>query len=95
MIERYSRPEMAGIWSDAGRYERWLQVELAVCEVHAERGLIPAASLETIRAKAAVDLIARAGLPVPAALEAIARSGDTTPLFSHPTMNRGKFFVAG
>ena len=55
MIERYSRPEMAAIWSEAGRYERWLQVELAVCEVHAERGLIPADALETIRRRASVD----------------------------------------
>ena len=55
MIDRYSRPEMREIWSDDGRYRRWLEVELAVCEVHAERGLIPADALETIRAKAAVD----------------------------------------
>jgi adenylosuccinate lyase len=38
-----------------GKYARWLEVELAVCEVHAERGLIPPASLAAIRAKAAVD----------------------------------------
>jgi adenylosuccinate lyase len=55
MIERYSRPEMAGIFSEEGKYARWLQVELAVCEVHAERGLIPPAALAAIRAKAAVD----------------------------------------
>jgi len=55
MIDRYSRSEMKEIWSDDGRYRRWLEVELAVCEVHAERGLIPADALETIRAKAAVD----------------------------------------
>jgi adenylosuccinate lyase len=55
MIERYSRPEMAGIWSEAGKYRRWLDVEIAVCEVHAERGVIPADALEEIREKAAVD----------------------------------------
>jgi len=55
VIERYARPEMAGIWSEEGKYARWLEVELAVCEVHAERGLIPAEALETIRRKAAVD----------------------------------------
>jgi len=55
VIERYSRPEMAGIFSEEGKYARWLAVELAVCEVHAERGLIPPADLATIRAKAAVD----------------------------------------
>ena len=55
MIERYSRPEMAGIFSEEGKYARWLEVELAVCEVHAERGLIPPDALATIQAKAAVD----------------------------------------
>jgi len=55
MIERYTRPEMAEIWSEAGKYERWLAVELAVCEVHAERGVIPPDALREIRAKAAVD----------------------------------------
>src|SRR5258705_433740 len=55
MIERYSRPEMVEIFSEEGKYARWLAVELAVCEVHGERGLIPAAALAVIRAKAAVD----------------------------------------
>jgi len=55
VIERYSRPEMAGIFSEEGKYARWLEVELAVCEVHAERGLIPPDALATIQAKAAVD----------------------------------------
>ena len=55
MIDRYSRPEMKAIWTDAGRFERWLEVEIAVCEVHHERGLIPADALAEIKAKAAVD----------------------------------------
>ena len=55
MIDRYARPEMKAIWTEEGRYQRWLQVELAVCEVHAERGLIPPDALAEIRAKAAVD----------------------------------------
>ena len=56
MIERYSRPEMAAIWSDEGRLSRWLDVELAVCDVLAERGVIPAESARTIRAKAGFDV---------------------------------------
>jgi len=55
VIDRYSRPEMKEIWTDDGRFQRWLEVELAVCEVHAERGVIPRDALDTIRAKAAVD----------------------------------------
>ena len=45
MIDRYTRAEMAAIWSEEGRYRRWLDVELAVCEVQAERGIVPAYAL--------------------------------------------------
>ena len=55
MIERYSRPEMAVIWSDEGRLRRWLDVELAVCDVLAERGVIPAEAARTIRERAGFD----------------------------------------
>ena len=55
MLDRYARPQMKEIWTEDGRYRRWLEVELAVCEVHAERGLIPRGALEEIRVKAAVD----------------------------------------
>jgi adenylosuccinate lyase len=37
MIARYSRPEMARIWTPEARYEAWLRVELAVCDVYAKR----------------------------------------------------------
>ena len=52
MIERYTLPEMGGIWTDENRYRRWLDVELAVCESWAKLGKIPPASLRTIRARA-------------------------------------------
>ncbi|MBI2879384.1 MAG: adenylosuccinate lyase, partial [Candidatus Rokubacteria bacterium] len=55
MIERYSRPEMARIWTPEAKYARWLQVELAVCEAYARRGLIPADAPARIRARARVD----------------------------------------
>jgi adenylosuccinate lyase len=46
---------MSEIWSEEGKYRRWLEVELAVCEIQCERGLIPRDALDTIRAKASVD----------------------------------------
>ena len=49
MIPRYSRPEMARVWSDERKYETWLQVEIAVCEAWAEQGAIPQEALEKIR----------------------------------------------
>jgi adenylosuccinate lyase len=55
MIERYSRPEMARIWSPEAKYEHWLRVELAVCEVYAGRGVIPGDALNRIKARAKVD----------------------------------------
>jgi adenylosuccinate lyase len=55
MIERYSRPEMARVWSPEARYEGWLRVELAVCEVYARRGLIPGEALGRIKARARVS----------------------------------------
>jgi adenylosuccinate lyase len=55
MIERYTRPEMGALWTEDARYAAWLRVEIAVCEVQAERGSIPAAALETIRARAGFD----------------------------------------
>jgi len=55
VIERYTRPQVAEIWSDEGRYRRWLDVELSVCEVLAERGDIPAEAVRSIREKASFD----------------------------------------
>ena len=55
MIPRYTRPELGQIWSDQGKYERWLRVELASLEVLAERGEVPARAVATIRRKARVD----------------------------------------
>jgi adenylosuccinate lyase len=42
MIPRYSRPEMAAIWTDERRLALWLEVELQVAEAMAARGRIPA-----------------------------------------------------
>lgn len=49
MIERYSRAEMAQIWSDQNRIDTWLAVEKAVCEAWGKRGVIPETALPAIR----------------------------------------------
>jgi adenylosuccinate lyase len=49
MIERYSLPEMAAIWSAAHKSDTWLRVELLVCEGWAREGVIPADAIEKIR----------------------------------------------
>jgi adenylosuccinate lyase len=55
VISRYARPEMARIWTQDAKYEAWLQVELAVCDVYAKRGLIPEDALARIRGRARVQ----------------------------------------
>jgi len=52
MIKRYILPEMGAIWSEKNKYQKWLEVELAVCEAWKERGEIPADALERIKKKA-------------------------------------------
>ena len=53
MIERYTLPEMGGVWTLENKFRKWLDVEIAVCEVHAEDGTIPAEAVEEIKARAA------------------------------------------
>jgi adenylosuccinate lyase len=48
---------MGRIWSEQRKLEAWLEVELAVCEVLAERGVIPARDMEALRG-ASFDLAA-------------------------------------
>ncbi len=52
MIERYSRKEMADIWELESKFRIWLDIEIAVCEVYAEKGIIPAEDLRIIKEKA-------------------------------------------
>jgi len=55
MIERYSRPQMKKIWSDKNKFDQWLKVEIAACEVWAELGDIPREDIVKIR-KASYNL---------------------------------------
>jgi adenylosuccinate lyase len=52
MIPRYTLPEMGALWSEAAKFQKWLDVEIAVCEVHAEMGLIPPDALAEIKSRA-------------------------------------------
>ena len=49
MIERYTLPEMGAIWTEENKFRKWLDVEIAVCEVHAEMGTIPREAVEKIK----------------------------------------------
>jgi adenylosuccinate lyase len=52
VIERYTLPEMGRVWSEAHKYELWCQVEVLVLEAHAAAGVVPADSVEPVRAAA-------------------------------------------
>jgi len=56
MIDRYTLPEMGALWSEETKFQKWLDVEIAVCEVHAEMGTIPREALEQIRSRAAFSV---------------------------------------
>ncbi len=49
MIERYSRPQMKRVWSDETKFDKWLKVEIAVCEAWAELGVIPREAVPKIK----------------------------------------------
>src|SRR6187455_707518 len=52
MIDRYTLPEMGALWSEQNKFQKWLDVEIAVCEVHAEMGTIPRDALAEIKSRA-------------------------------------------
>ena len=51
MIGRYTLPEMAAIFSDVARFERYLEIELLATEAHAALGVVPAVDAAICRKK--------------------------------------------
>jgi adenylosuccinate lyase len=56
MIERYTRNEMAKIWSLENQFQAWLEVELAACEAWSQLGKIPEKDVQVLRQKASFDV---------------------------------------
>jgi adenylosuccinate lyase len=56
VIPRYTLPEMAAIWSETARFERMLEVELAVVRAQVTRGQVPAEALVAIEGRARIDI---------------------------------------
>ncbi len=56
MIERYSVPEIAGVWTPQAKFSTWLEVELAAMEAWVEARKVPKSALKTAREKAAFDV---------------------------------------
>lgn len=56
MIDRYTLPKMGAIWTDENKFQKWLDVEITVCQVQAELGAIPTSALEQIQNNAKFDV---------------------------------------
>src|SRR5437588_11722395 len=56
VIPRYTRPEMARIWSDENRFRTWLAVEVAATETLAEAGIVPKDAAKAIRERASFNV---------------------------------------
>jgi adenylosuccinate lyase len=54
MIDRYSLPAMAAVWTDVARIGRWLEVELLATEAQARVGVVPRDAADACRAKAPI-----------------------------------------
>ena len=56
MIQRYTREEMGRVWSDANRFQKWLDVELAATDTLAEAGQVPREAAAILRQRSKVDV---------------------------------------
>jgi adenylosuccinate lyase len=56
MIERYSLPDAAALWTEEARYNGWLRVELAACKAMVKHKIMPAGMLRRLVAKAKVSV---------------------------------------
>jgi adenylosuccinate lyase len=56
MIERYTRPQMAQIWSEENKYRQWLEVELAAADALAQTNDVPPEAARLLRKHASFDL---------------------------------------
>jgi len=55
MIKRYTRDEMGNVWSEINKFQKWLDVEIAVCEAWNRLGKIPDEALKEIKEKTYID----------------------------------------
>src|SRR6266849_422489 len=56
LIPRYTREEMGRVWSDANKFARWLEVEIAAADTLAEAGQIPKQAAAAIRQRSQINV---------------------------------------
>jgi adenylosuccinate lyase len=52
LIARYTRPQMASIWSEENKYRNWLRVELAATDALVRAGMVPAEAATALHERA-------------------------------------------
>ena len=55
MIQRYTREQMGKIWSEVNKFQKWLDVEIAICKAWNKLGKIPDEALKEIVEKTYID----------------------------------------
>jgi adenylosuccinate lyase len=56
MIPRYSRPQMAAIWSPESKFQIWFEIEAHACDAQAKLGVIPEAAAREVWQKGAFEV---------------------------------------
>lgn len=56
MIPRYTRPEMAAIWSPEAKFQIWFEIEAHACDAQAELGVIPKSAAKAVWEKGGFDV---------------------------------------
>lgn len=55
MIKRYTLPEMGKVWSEVNKFQKWLDVEIAICKAWNKLRKIPDEALKEIEEKTYID----------------------------------------
>ncbi len=55
MIKRYTREKMGQVWSEVNKFQKWLDVEIAICKAWNKLGKIPDDALREIIEKTYID----------------------------------------
>jgi adenylosuccinate lyase len=56
MIERYTLKRMSRIWEEENKFQKWLEIEIAICEAYGELSIIPQEDLKIIKEKAGFNI---------------------------------------
>ncbi len=56
VIDRYTLPEMAKLWSEEEKFRTWLEIEILACEARSELGEVPPEAVKKIKKKARIDV---------------------------------------